>query len=91
MEARKRLKAWIVLHTNQREFAKDIGIDESYLSQVLAGLRTPRLPILGRIERETGIPVGGWVPSTHGTSAPQRRNTRKTANVGAAQTGEANG
>lgn len=82
MEARKRLKAWILAHTNQRRFAADIGIDETYLSQVLAGLRTPRLPILARIEAETGIPLNGWVPLADGKSSQARKKSKKSGNVG---------
>lgn len=66
MTARERLRAWIEEHTNQRRFAADINIHETYLSQVLSGRRTPRLPILGAIERETGIPLNSWLPTSHG-------------------------
>lgn len=83
MNARERLKTWIAQHTDQRRFAQDILITESYLSQVLSGRRTPRLPILARIERETGIPIAGWVPIPVGASAKPKRSGRKTANIGA--------
>lgn len=83
MTARERLKAWITNHTNQRRFADDIAITESYLSQVLAGLRTPRLPILCEIERQTGIPVNSWMPITNGKSAKARKAKSKSRSLGA--------
>jgi transcriptional regulator with XRE-family HTH domain len=83
MTARERLRAWIKNHTNQRRFAQELAIDEGYLSQVLSGRRTPRLPILADIERQTGIPVGSWVPTGRGETAKQRRNRRESRKLGA--------
>jgi len=83
MTGRKRLKAWIVKHTNQRRFAAEIDIHETYLSQTLSGRRTPRLPILAAIERETGIPIGSWVPSLYGETDKPRKTMRKSRNLGA--------
>lgn len=82
MDARKRLKAWILNHTNQTRFADEIGIHEAYLSQILSGNRTPGLPILALIEEETGIPINSWVPRSHGKVVRSRKNQRKSANVG---------
>jgi transcriptional regulator with XRE-family HTH domain len=82
MHGRLRLRAWIQNHTNQRQFAAEIGVDESYVSQILSGRRTPRLPILGAIERETGIPMNSWLPMSNSKSSRTRTAKRKTRNIG---------
>lgn len=73
METRKRLLDWIANHTTQREFAAELGITEAYLSQVLHGRRTPRLPILMDIEDKTGVTVRSWALSSIGKEHADRR------------------
>jgi transcriptional regulator with XRE-family HTH domain len=82
MNNRERLRAWIRAHTDQRSFASDIGIHETYLSQTLSGRRTPRLPILYRIEQQTGVPVSGWVPLLIGDAEKRRKARRKLRSLG---------
>lgn len=45
----------------QREIAKRLKLDESYLSLLISGQRTPSMEVAGRIQRELGIPVAAWV------------------------------
>lgn len=85
MDSRARLRAWIDAHTDQRRFAAEIGVTEAYLSQILSARRTPRLPILGRIEDQTGIPIRGWLPIPHGKSAKATKAKRKSSRVSGGQ------
>lgn len=56
------LKEWISRsRLKQNELAARLDITDSYLSQVLSGLRRPKLEILVAIERMTGVPVESWV------------------------------
>lgn len=55
-------------HTNQRDFAQKVGISDGYLSQILAGLRRPKLELLTLIEHLTGVPVSSWVDKRRGNS-----------------------
>ena len=47
----------------QREAAAHFGWDETFISQLRTGRRTPGLTNAIRIERETGIPVEAWMSS----------------------------
>jgi len=67
---------------NQRELAELLGIHFTYLSQLLAGRRRPRLPMAVHIEQVTGIPVESWVPTRLSTSSKRRRNNAIQAPVG---------
>ncbi len=53
----------------QSEAAAFIGIDATYLSQVLNEVRTPGLSNALRIERHTGIAVESWASSAFGDLA----------------------
>jgi transcriptional regulator with XRE-family HTH domain len=60
----EQLKDW--MHRRrfmQREAAEYFGWDESYISQLVNGVRIPGLANAVRIERMTGIPVEAWAPS----------------------------
>lgn len=77
MSGREQLQAWIDrrfqgVRGTQSEAAKFLGLDQSYLSQLLAGKRPrPGLDVALRIERKTGIPVEAWVDNDEGDT-PQR-------------------
>lgn len=86
MTARARLRHWIAEHTTQQAFAAELGVTAGYLSQVLSGDRTPRLPILARIEDLTAIGIRSWLPSPHGAAAKMDENKRDSANVYREQT-----
>ena len=51
---------------SQGAFAREVGISEAYLSQILAGKRTPSLSLMYRIEQVTGGAVTRmhWFPQT---------------------------
>lgn len=46
----------------QTEFAKQLGISDTYLSQILSGLRCPSISVAVAIERETSgnVAVAEW-------------------------------
>jgi transcriptional regulator with XRE-family HTH domain len=46
---------------NQAETAAHMGMDFTYISQIVNGVRTPGLHNALIIERHTGIPVEAWV------------------------------
>ena len=50
-------------HRKQRECAAFFDWDETFISQLLSGGRTPGLTNAVIIERETGIPAAAWVSS----------------------------
>jgi transcriptional regulator with XRE-family HTH domain len=57
----EQLKQW--MHKRQfmqREAAEYFGWDETYVSQLVNGRRTPGLDNAIVIERKTGIPVEAW-------------------------------
>lgn len=58
---RRLLRAWLDRsRKQQKDLAAELGITDSYLSQVLSGIRRPKLEILIRIESVTGVPVSSW-------------------------------
>lgn len=57
----EQLRAWIErTRFNQRTAAAHLGFDETYVSQILGGKRTPGLDNALVLERKTGIPVEAW-------------------------------
>jgi transcriptional regulator with XRE-family HTH domain len=60
----QQLKDW--MHRRrfmQQEAAEYFGWDETYISQLVNGRRSPGLENAVKIERATGIPVEAWVTS----------------------------
>lgn len=58
----EQLKDW--MHRRrflQREAAEHLGFDETFVSQLVNGRRTPGLDNAIIIERATGIPVEAWL------------------------------
>ena len=47
-----------------REAAEHFGWHESFISQLINGVRVPGLENAVKIERETGIPVEAWLPTS---------------------------
>ena len=45
-----------------------LGLDHTYLSQILSGRRRPGLVNSVKIERVTGIVVESWLPTDEGCS-----------------------
>ena len=56
-------RRWPLSTRKQREAAEHLGWDETFISQLLRGVRTPGLTNAIKIERLSGIPVEAWVSS----------------------------
>lgn len=66
---RRLLKDWLARsRKTQKELAAKIGVTEGYLSQILSGLRRPKLETLIAIQAETGVPLESWVATRDGKS-----------------------
>lgn len=61
-------RRWPASPRTQRDAAAHFEWDETFISQLVTGKRTPGLTNAIRIERETGIPVEAWVSSELGES-----------------------
>lgn len=62
------LKDWMERRGfNQRLTAAYFEWDEAYISNLVAGRRTPGLDNAVKIERMTGIPIEAWVSDQIGT------------------------
>jgi transcriptional regulator with XRE-family HTH domain len=44
-------------HMNQQEFAKLLGLSQSFVSQLLRGERIPSTPVLFQISEKLNVPV----------------------------------
>jgi transcriptional regulator with XRE-family HTH domain len=70
--------AWIrKTRSTQRETARALGISDGYLSQILSGLRRPKLELLHRISTLTGVPVSSWLDAGRGNSDLRSRSSAK--------------
>jgi XRE family transcriptional regulator, regulator of sulfur utilization len=60
---------------NQSEFAKLIGITQTYLSQIETGAKTPNISVLETISKEFEIPLPiiFWLSIEEGDVAEHRR------------------
>jgi transcriptional regulator with XRE-family HTH domain len=83
MHGRDRLRLWIArTQLSQRQVARLFGVHYTFVNQMLSGRRSPGIRVAVTIERETGIPVGAWMPTAEGKNAkgtPGRAKTRKVA------------
>lgn len=73
-------RRWSLSLRPQRDTAEHFAWDETFISQLVTGKRTPGLTNAIRIERETGIPVEAWVSSEldeHATSASTKSRKAK--------------
>lgn len=67
LHGRQLLRAWLDRSKQQqRELAAKLGVSDAYLSQILSGLRRPKLELLMAIEAETGVPVASWADIRRG-------------------------
>jgi len=64
-------------HTTQRDLAGQLGMSDGYLSQILAGLRRPKLEMLDTIQTVTGVPVSSWLDKRGGKSDARERAAAK--------------
>lgn len=63
-DGRALLRDWIKrMGFNQQKAAAFLGIDHTYVSQILNGHRSPGIRNAVHIERLSGIPVEAWVPT----------------------------
>lgn len=63
-------RRWPNSERKQREAAAHFGWDETFISKLCQGVRTPGLTNAVTIERETGIPVEAWLASALDLSEP---------------------
>lgn len=67
LHGRQLLRAWLDRsRQQQRTLAAKLGVSDPYLSQILSGLRRPKLELLMLIEAETGVPVASWADTRRG-------------------------
>lgn len=56
------LRDWLTRRGfNQREAADYLGLEQSFMSLMINGLRSPGLTLAVRIHERTGIPVAAWL------------------------------
>jgi transcriptional regulator with XRE-family HTH domain len=66
---------------NQRTLAATLGVSDGYLSQILSGVRRPKLELLVKIEAISGVPVSSWVDTRRGKSGKSKKDSADSANV----------
>lgn len=67
IQGRRLLREWLDRSKQQqRILAAKLGVSDAYLSQILSGLRRPKLELLMAIEAETGVPVASWADTRRG-------------------------
>lgn len=66
---------------DQRTLARALGITDGYLSQILSGLRRPKLELLIKIEDLTGVPVSSWAELRRGRTGKSTKHSADSANV----------
>lgn len=82
MNGRTRLLAWMNrAGLNQKETARDIGLNYTQLSKILTGRQTPGLRNAVLIERYTGIPVEAWLPIEDGKPVKRVKSEPEIVNV----------
>lgn len=68
---REQLRDWMGRRGfKQYEVAEYLGWDETYVSQLLNGRRSPGLDNAVKLERKTGIPIEAWVSTELDKPAP---------------------
>jgi HTH-type transcriptional regulator/antitoxin HigA len=78
--AATQLREWIDRQgIRQNEAAFRLGIDQSFVSHILGGRRTPGLRRAVKIERITGIPAAAWASRRVDTKKAQRSPKSATA------------
>lgn len=81
---REQLQDWIKRRFldqrgNQSEAAEFLGLDQTYLSQLLGGRRNPGLNTAVTIERLTGISIESWLPQEDGAQAQDAQDSAVSA------------
>lgn len=74
---RSQLRAWLRRSLKQqKELAAELSITDAYLSQILTGIRRPKLETLIQIEQITGVPLVSWA-DTPVSDADEPSNTEQ--------------
>lgn len=64
MNAAERLRSYLNRNKlNQAEFAREVGLSEPFVCQLLNGTRQPSLAKAAILEGVTGIPASAWAVS----------------------------
>lgn len=59
----RRLRGWLkASRRSQRSLAKELGVSPAYIAMILAGARTPSLPVAKQLQDVTGIPATEFIP-----------------------------
>ncbi len=68
------LKIYVIGGHTRRDFARELGISQSYLSEIASGAKRPSLNVAFRIERETEgkVPASSWITTPSGRPKPSR-------------------
>ena len=67
----ERVRDWLTeKERNQAYLARRAVIDESYLSMILSGQRTPGPRVLGKLEKAMGLPAGSLMALRSQTQLP---------------------
>ena len=75
------LRDWIRRsRNNQKQLAADLEMSDAYLSQILKGIRRPKLEMLMAIEQRTGVPVSSWADTRRGKKG-KRQNAAPIAQI----------
>lgn len=58
------LAEWIAQNTTQKDFAREVGVTQAYVSLLAAGQRVPSLRLAKRISQATGgaVPTDALAP-----------------------------
>ncbi len=72
MDSQHPLKTWIDANTSPAKFARDVGLSESYLSEILSSRKSPSLGLAARLSAATGgaVPIDGFVKK-RGAASPR--------------------
>jgi transcriptional regulator with XRE-family HTH domain len=67
--SQQRLRAWLkAARRTQRSLAEELGVSPPYIAMLIAGERTPSLPVAKRLQEITGIPATQFVKAIGHTS-----------------------
>lgn len=76
----QQLKAWMDrLRLTYRAAADILGVNWAYLNQIVNEKRSPSFAMASRIQHETGIPVGAWVPTRVDSKKRSTKRGHKSA------------
>ena len=75
---RRLLREWLQRSKQQqKDLAANLKVSDAYLSQILSGLRRPKLELMMTIEAMTGVPVVSWADTSRGKTADPKKTSVK--------------